>query len=343
MSVVTMRQMLEAGIHFGHQSRYWNPKMSPYIFGERSKIHIINLEKTLPMFNDAMNFISHTAGNRGKILFVGTKYAASDIIAEEAMRAEMPYVNHRWLGGMLTNYKTIRKSIKRLRDIEAQQERRGFDSMTKKERLQIQREYSKLDRSLGGIKNMGGLPDIIFIIDVGHEHIAVAEARKLGIPIIGIVDTNTNPDGIDYLIPGNDDSLRSIRLYCKTAADIIIEARKSIVEPEKHAKEKAEPKVTTKTPPKSQRKVVTKVASKVDDTAADAATQAKEKESKATAAEKPATKAAATKKAAETNTAAEKKPAAKTAATQATAAEKPATKAAATKKSAEAKVADDKA
>jgi len=250
------------------------------------------------MFIDAMNFISHTAANRGKILFVGTKDTASDILSEEAMRCEMPYVNHRWLGGMLTNYKTIRKSIKRLRELEEAEARHHFDSLTKKERLQRQREKLKLERSIGGIKNMGGLPDIIFIIDVKHEHIAVQEARKLGIPIIGVVDSNSDPDNLDYIIPGNDDSLRAIRLYCKTAADVIIEARKSIVE-EKGKKEKTEPKVSKKTAP-PKRKVVTKAAKEAEKPE----TKAAEKDSAAE--EKPAKKVAA-KKSATTKNAAEKK------------------------------------
>lgn len=223
-----MRDMLEAGVHFGHQTRYWNPKMGPYIFGARNKIHIINLEKTLPLFYDAMNFISATAARRGKILFVATKRAAQEIIKEEASRCGMPYVNDRWLGGMLTNYKTVRQSIKRLKEIETMMQDGTLDKMIKKEALQLQREYTKLDRSLGGIKDMGSLPDALFVIDVGHEKTAIAEANRLSIPVIGVVDTNHSPDNVSYMIPGNDDSARAISLYAKCVADAIIAARGSL-------------------------------------------------------------------------------------------------------------------
>lgn len=223
--LVSMRDMLKAGVHFGHQTCSWNPKMRDYIYGARNKIHIINLEKTLPMLLDAMNFIGSTAAKKGKILFVGTKPAAQEIIKAEALRCRMPYVNHRWLGGMLTNYKTIRQSIKRLKDLEAMFEKNSFGRLTKKEILQLTRETAKLERSLGGIKNMAGLPDVLFVIDVGHEKIAVAEANRLGIPVVGIVDTNNAPNGISYMIPGNDDSIRSIQLYVQCAADSILEAR----------------------------------------------------------------------------------------------------------------------
>jgi small subunit ribosomal protein S2 len=223
-----MRNMLEAGVHFGHQTRYWNPKMEKYIFGARNKIHIINLEKTLPLFNDAMNFISATAARGGKILFVGTKRQAQDIIRTEATRCGMPYVNHRWLGGMLTNYKTVRQSIKRLKELEVMAEDGSFEKMIKKEALNLQRELAKLDRGLGGIKNMAGLPDALLVIDVGHEKTAIAEANRLSIPVIGIVDTNYSPDNINYIIPGNDDSGRAIGLYCQTAADIIMNAKASV-------------------------------------------------------------------------------------------------------------------
>jgi small subunit ribosomal protein S2 len=206
-----MRQMLEAGVHFGHQTRYWDPKMAPYIFGARGKIHIINLEKSLPMLVDAMNFIGKTASKRGNVIFVGTKRAASKSIAEEAQRCGMPYVSHRWLGGMLTNFRTIRQSIKRLRQIEKMEEDGSFARLVKKEVLQLTRERDKLEKSLGGIKDMKGLPDAMFVIDVGHEDIAVKEARKLGIPVIAVVDTNCSPNDIDYVIPGNDDAIRSIR------------------------------------------------------------------------------------------------------------------------------------
>ena len=222
---VTMRQMLEAGVHFGHQTRFWNPKMAPYIYGHRNKIHIINLEKTLVCFQDAMNFIGKLAANRGTVLFVGTKRQAREIIAEEAARAGMPYVDQRWLGGMLTNFKTVKASIKRLLEMEAIVADNGTERMSKKESLVFQREMDKLNKSLGGIKNMGGLPDAIFMIDVGFHKIAATEARKLGIPIVSVVDTNHSPDGVDYVIPGNDDSGRAIRLYARAAADAILEGR----------------------------------------------------------------------------------------------------------------------
>lgn len=225
MSQVSMRDMLKAGVHFGHQTRYWNPKMGKYIFGARNKIHIINLEKTLPMFNTAISFIEKVASGKNKVLFVGTKRSASKIIAEEAGRCKMPFVDHRWLGGMLTNYKTIRQSIKRLRELEAQSQDGTFDKLTKKEALMRARDLEKLERSLGGIKDMGGLPDALFVIDVDHEKIAIAEARKLGIPVIGVVDTNSDPDGVDYIIPGNDDAIRAIQLYLGTAADAILKAK----------------------------------------------------------------------------------------------------------------------
>lgn len=222
---VTMRDMLKAGVHFGHQTRYWNPKMGKYIFGARNKIHIINLEKTLPMFNDAMAVVEKIASGKNKILFVGTKRSASKIISEQATRCNMPYVDHRWLGGMLTNYKTIRDSIKRLRDLEAQAADGTFEKLTKKEALMRTRDLEKLERSIGGIKNMGGLPDAMFVVDVDHERIAISEANKLGIPVIGIVDTNSSPDGVDYIIPGNDDAIRAVQLYLNAAADSIKTAR----------------------------------------------------------------------------------------------------------------------
>lgn len=222
---VSIQDMLKAGVHFGHQTRYWNPKMASYIYGSRNKIHIIDLGKTLPLFQDALNFLSSTAANKGKILFVGTKYAAQDIIQQEAERCKMPYVNRRWLGGMLTNYKTIRQSIKRLKELEAMFDSGKFGRLTKKEILNLEREKAKLMSSLGGIKNMGGIPDALFVVDVGHEKIAVSEANRLGIPVIGIVDSNNDPDGISYIIPGNDDSTRAIRFYAKSVADIILEAR----------------------------------------------------------------------------------------------------------------------
>jgi small subunit ribosomal protein S2 len=228
MPNITMRQMLEAGVHFGHQTRYWDPKMAPYIFGARGKIHIINLEKSLPMLVDSMNFISGIASKRGSVIFVGTKRAASKSITEEAQRCGMPYVSHRWLGGMLTNFRTIRQSIKRLRQIEKMEEDGSFARLVKKEVLQLTRERDKLEKTLGGIKDMKNLPDAMFVVDVGHEDIAVKEARKLGIPVIAVVDTNCSPNDIDYVIPGNDDAIRSIRLYTQLAADAILEGRASV-------------------------------------------------------------------------------------------------------------------
>jgi small subunit ribosomal protein S2 len=227
---VTMRQMLEAGVHFGHQTRYWNPKMADYIFGQRNKIHIVNLEKTLAMYNDAMKYVRQLAGNRGTILFVGTKRQARDIVAEEAQRCGMPFVDHRWLGGMLSNYKTVKGSVKRLKDLEAMKEDGTFERMTKREALSLSRELDKLNKSLGGIKNMGALPDAVFVIDVGYHKIAVTEAKKLGIPIVAVVDTNHNPDGIAYVIPGNDDSSRAIRLYARGVADAVLEGKSQSVQ-----------------------------------------------------------------------------------------------------------------
>ncbi len=228
MPNITMRQMLEAGVHFGHQTRYWDPKMAPYIFGARGKIHIINLEKSLPMLTDAMNFIGKVASKRGSVIFVGTKRAASKAVAEEAQRCGMPYVSHRWLGGMLTNFRTIRQSIKRLRQIEKMEEDGSFARLVKKEVLQLTRERDKLEKTLGGIKDMKGLPDAMFVVDVGHEDIAVKEARKLGIPVIAVVDTNCSPNDVDYVIPGNDDAIRSIRLYTQLAADAVLEGRAAV-------------------------------------------------------------------------------------------------------------------
>ena len=228
MATVSMRQMLEAGVHFGHQTRYWNPKMAPYIFGERSKIHIVNLEKTLPLYTEAMNFIGKLAVRGGKILFVGTKRAAREATAAAASRGGMPYVNHRWLGGMLTNFKTVRQSIKRLKDLEAMSQDGTFERLAKKEVILLRHEMDKLERSLGGIKNMNGLPDALFVIDVGHEKIAVQEANKLNIPVVGVVDTNNSPDGVDYVIPGNDDAIRAIQLYVNGAADAVLEGRTAV-------------------------------------------------------------------------------------------------------------------
>lgn len=225
MSNVTMRQMLEAGVHFGHQTRFWNPKMAQYIFGSRNKIHIINLEKTLPLFVQAQDYVRRLSANKGTVLFVGTKRQAREIVREEAARAGVPFVDHRWLGGMLTNYKTVKQSIKRLEDKRAALELAGDSGYNKKELLDMQREVEKLERSLGGIKDMKGLPDAIFVIDTGYQKGAVVEAKKLGIPVIGVVDTNNSPDGIDYVIPGNDDSSRAIRLYARGIADAVLEGR----------------------------------------------------------------------------------------------------------------------
>lgn len=251
MSNVSMRQLLEAGVHFGHQTRFWNPKMGQFIFGERARIHIINLEKTLPLYEDALNYVGRMAANRGTVLFVGTKRAARDAIAEQAARCGMPFVSQRWLGGMLTNFKTVRQSIKRLTDLETMAEDGTFDRLTKKEGIMLRREMAKLERSLGGIKKMNGLPDALFIVDVGHEKIAVQEARKLGIPIVAIVDTNNSPDEVDYVIPGNDDAIRAIQLYTSGIADAIITGKESVpqiegapddfVELDEHGKPRVKP------------------------------------------------------------------------------------------------------
>jgi small subunit ribosomal protein S2 len=222
---VTMREMLEAGVHFGHQTRFWNPKMSSYIFGHRNKIHIVNLEKTLVMYQEAMKYLRQLSANRGSILFVGTKRQAREIVAEEAGRAGMPFVDQRWLGGMLTNFKTVKGSIKRLKDMEAIMADGGLERMSKKEALTFQRELAKLHQSLGGIKDMVSLPDALFVIDVGYHKIAITEANKLGIPVVAVVDTNHSPEGIDYVIPGNDDSGKAIRLYARGAADAVLEGR----------------------------------------------------------------------------------------------------------------------
>jgi small subunit ribosomal protein S2 len=258
MSQVTMRQLLEAGVHFGHRTRYWNPKMAPYIFGHRNKIHIVNLEQTLPMLRDAHSYVSRLAANGGKILFVGTKRAAREAIQNEATRAGMPYVNHRWLGGMLTNFKTVKGSIKRLVELEQMIEDGSINRISKKEQLQLNRELEKLQRSLGGIKTMTSLPDALFVVDVGHENIAVQEAGKLGIPVVGVVDTNNSPDGVAVVIPGNDDAIRAIRLYAAVLADAVIDGKGSVTTARKDdsadaaegepaaAKVKAKPKRATK-------------------------------------------------------------------------------------------------
>jgi small subunit ribosomal protein S2 len=268
MSDISMRQMLEAGVHFGHQTRFWNPKMGPFIYGDRNKIHIINLEKSLPLFNDAMNFLGSMASRRGTILFVGTKRSAHEAVRAQAERCGMPFVNHRWLGGMLTNWKTVRQSIKRLKDLESMTEDGTFESLGKKEVLSLRREMEKLERSLGGIKDMGGLPDAMFVIDVGYEKIAVREANKLGIPVVGVVDTNNSPDLVDYVIPGNDDAIRAIKLYTESAADAVLAGRESVtvgasedefIELDEAGKVAAEPAGKKKT---SKKKTAKKAAKK---------------------------------------------------------------------------------
>ena len=288
MSTISMREMLESGVHYGHKTSYRNPKMNPYIYGVRNGIHIINLEETLPMFKDALNVIGRIISHKGKVLFVGTKHAARDVIKEEALRCGMPYVNHRWLGGMLTNYKTVRRSINHLFDLIKMSQDGTFDKITKKEVLNITRQMEKLERSLGGIKHMGGIPEALFVIDVGHEDIAISEAKRLGIPVLGIVDTNNNPDGIDYVIPGNDDAIRAIRFYAKHAADTVIAAAEAaaVVQPKVNVKESsgsnkadkaektdhaaaAQPKVSIKGA--SSAKKADKVEKKADDSADDAA------------------------------------------------------------------------
>ncbi|MCS6765314.1 MAG: 30S ribosomal protein S2 [Candidatus Protistobacter heckmanni] len=227
---VTMREMLEAGCHFGHQTRFWNPKMAPFIFGHRNKIHIINLEKTLPLFQDALKYARQLSSNRGTILFVGTKRQSRELIAEQAQRAGMPYVDNRWLGGMLTNFKTLKTSIKRLKDLQAQLDAGEVERMSKKEALMFEREMARLEKSIGGVKDMAGIPDAIFVVDVGYHKIAVTEAQKLGIPVIGVVDTNHSPEGIDHVIPGNDDSSKAVALYVRSVADAILEGRANAVQ-----------------------------------------------------------------------------------------------------------------
>ena len=375
MSNVTMREMLEAGVHFGHQTRFWNPKMAPFIFGERNKIHIINLEQTMPLCKDAVNYLGKVASKKGRIMFVGTKRAASDAIKDEAMRCGMPFVNHRWLGGMLTNFRTVRASIKRLKELEDMAASNNYEKISKKEILQLSREQEKLHKTLGGIKDMGGLPDVLFVIDVGYEKIAVQEAAKLGIPVVGIVDTNNSPDHIDYIVPGNDDSMRAIKLYTRLVADAVLDGKQSItggaegdaelIEVEQDAstaaakpavkvtakKVTAEAKITSKTadtevatpaeePVVSESAVEEPVAEEVvaQDESADA-TVADAGETAAEAApKKAATKKAATKKAA-TKKAVTKKAATKKAATKKAATKKAATKKAATKKAATKKAA----
>jgi small subunit ribosomal protein S2 len=224
-----MREMLESGVHFGHQTRYWNPRMAPYIFGQRNRIHIINLERTMAMFQEALNFVRQLSARKGQILFVGTKRQAREIIKEEAQRCSSPYVDYRWLGGMLTNYKTVKQSVKRLKDMETMVQDGSMEKLPKKEALHFQREMAKLERSLGGIKDLNGLPDAIFVVDVGYQKITIAEAKKLNIPVIGVVDSNHTPEGVAYVIPGNDDSSRAIRLYARDIADAILEGRSMVI------------------------------------------------------------------------------------------------------------------
>jgi len=299
MAKASMKKMLEAGVHFGHRSRFWHPKMEPFIYGTRNGVHIINLEKTLPQFNDVLNFASKTAAQGGSILFVGTKRAASDIIKEEAIRCGMPYVNHRWLGGMMTNYKTIKASIKRLKDLEFLAEE-NFSQYSKKEALAMTREMAKLERSLGGIKDLGGIPDVIFVIDIGHERNAVREAHTLQLPIIGVVDSNHNPEGIDYMIAGNDDSIRAITYYTREIANAVLEAKASIslrkASKEKNIKTEAKkPAAKTEAVTETEAK---KPAAKKAETKKPAAKKAETKKPAAKKAEtkKPAAKKAETKK-----------------------------------------------
>ncbi|WP_416678053.1 30S ribosomal protein S2 [Candidatus Pseudothioglobus sp. Uisw_016] len=309
MAKASMKKMLEAGVHFGHRSRFWHPKMEPFIYGTRNGVHIINLEKTLPQFNDVLNFASKTVAAGGSILFVGTKRAASNIIKEEAIRCGMPYVNHRWLGGMMTNYKTIKASIKRLKDLEFLAEE-NFSQFTKKEALIMTREQEKLERSLGGIKDLGSIPDVIFVVDIGHEKNAVREAHTLQLPIIGVVDTNHSPEGIDYVIAGNDDSIRAIGYYAREIANAILEAKASIVETKAAVKKSApaeEKKPAAKTEAPAEEK---KPAAKTEAPAEEKKPAAKKPAAKKPAAKKPAAKKPAAKKPAA------KKPAAKKADTE---------------------------
>ena len=351
MAKASMKKMLEAGVHFGHRSRFWHPKMEPFIYGTRNGVHIINLEKTLPQFNDVLNFASKTAAAGGSILFVGTKRAASNIIKEEAIRCGMPYVNHRWLGGMMTNYKTIKASIKRLKDLEFLAEE-NFSQFTKKEALIMTREQEKLERSLGGIKDLGSIPDVIFVVDIGHEKNAVREAHTLQLPIIGVVDTNHSPEGIDYVIAGNDDSIRAIGYYAREIANAILEAKASIVETKAAVKKSApateekKPAAKTEAATEEKKPAAKKAAAKTEAATEEKKPAAKKPAAKTEAAteeKKPAAKKAAAKTEAATE---EKKPAAKKAAAKTEAAteeKKPAAKKPAAKKPAAKKPAAKKA
>jgi len=338
-----MREMLEAGVHFGHQTRFWNPKMAPFIFGERNKIHIINLEQTMPMCRDAVNYLGKVASKKGKVMFVGTKRAASEAIKEEALRCGMPFVNHRWLGGMLTNFRTVRASIKRLKELEDMAASNNYDKISKKEILNLSREQEKLEKTLGGIKEMGGLPDVLFVIDVGYEKIAVQEATKLGIPVVGIVDTNNSPDDIEYIVPGNDDSMRAIKLYTRLVADAILDGKQSVAVADSNAElievdadetpvAKSSVKVTAK---KASAAAAAKPAAEVEAAEAEPAAEAEAPEAAAEADEAAAV-AVVAEVAAE---AAPKKAAVKKAATKKAATKKAAPKKAATKKAAPKKAA----
>ncbi len=331
MAKASMKKMLEAGVHFGHRSRFWHPKMEPFIYGTRNGVHIINLEKTLPQFNDVLNFASKTAAAGGSILFVGTKRAASNIIKEEAIRCGMPYVNHRWLGGMMTNYKTIKASIKRLKDLEFLAEE-NFSQFTKKEALIMTREQEKLERSLGGIKDLGSIPDVIFVVDIGHEKNAVREAHTLQLPIIGVVDTNHSPEGIDYVIAGNDDSIRAIGYYAREIANAILEAKASIVETKAAVKKSAPAAKTEAATEEKKPAAKTEAATEEKKPAAktEAATEEKKPAAKTEAATEEKKPAAKTEAATEEKKPAAKKPAAKTEA--ATEEKKPAAKKPAAKK-----------
>ena len=345
MADVTMRQMLEAGVHFGHQTRYWNPKMAPYIFGERNKIHIINLEKSLPMARDAYGFIKAVIADGGKVLFVGTKRAARDAIRLQAERCEMPFVSYRWLGGMLTNYKTIRQSVKRLKELDQMTEDGAFEGLTKKEILGLSREREKLERSLGGIKEMGSLPDVLFVVDVDHEEIAVKEARKLGIPVVAVVDTNCSPDPVDYIIPGNDDAMQAIGLYSSLVADAVLDGKSSLpevalgddefVELDEQGRPRKAPARKKKAAKKTARKVTKKSAAKPGTDAKATSDEAKADEASADKAEAASDVADAKPAAVEESPAPEKsaEPASEAAA------EKPAAKKAAAKKPAKKKAA----
>jgi small subunit ribosomal protein S2 len=337
MSKVSMRDMLQAGVHFGHQTRFWNPKMSQFIFGSRNKVHVINLENTVPAFNEALDVLRAEAAKGNQVLFVGTKRAASKIIKEQAERCGMPYVSHRWLGGMLTNYKTIRASIRRYRELETQQGDGTFDKITKKEVLMRTRMKDKLENSIGGIKDMNGLPDILFVVDVDHERIAINEANKLGIRVVGIVDTNSDPDGVDHIIPGNDDSIRAIKLYAASVADSILEgkaqaatvsSKDEFVEVDAKSAPEAEP-IAEAAAPEAEPVAEAAAPEVVAEPAAEEKPAAKKAPAKKAAAKKPAAKKAPAKKAPAKKAPAKKAPAKKAAA------KKPAAKKPAAKKEAE--------